>query len=172
MSAAERFFLRSHAFVSGDPGTTGGAVVWNDDGKPVCVAPISDVATIAQGYSRVLSGRVVMVLEGQYVTDAKRARSVLRVAFLSGRFVEAFERELGVEIELYRVAPSTWQAAQRRRLTGRSVQAKRGDGIKFAKTEALVELGQMPEYTRQKAPIREGIASAYGIGRWWIEATG
>lgn len=171
LTVTDRFFLRGCAFVSGDPGTTGGAVVWNNEGNPVWVGPIEDVAAIAGQAGNVVGRRCPVVLEAQYVTDARRARSVIRVAFLSGRFAEGLERELGCEIELYRVAPSTWQAAQRRRLFGKSTQAKRGEGIKLAKKEAQAAIGGWPEYKKLKAPVREGVASAYGIGRWWMGAT-
>jgi hypothetical protein len=116
-------------------------------------------------------GARVLILEQQYVTDLKRARTILELTFQMGigiGWVACMRPFSGTHV--FHVAPSTWQAHQKK-LAGilKGPQLKRAEALEMAMGRAKQVLGNDPEWKAAKKASKEGIASAFGIGEWWLD---
>jgi hypothetical protein len=164
-------FLRQ-AYVSVDPGADGYAMLWlpgATEPSAYCHAlePEALTALLIRG------GVNVLVVEGQYVRSLKNARHVLELAFRQAMaigWLAAVLHSMRIDLHLFQVAPSTWQA-YRRRQAGLKGHAERGEGIELALQRAEQVIGKEREWVMASKKQKEGMASAFCIGEWWRSLT-
>jgi hypothetical protein len=150
---------RPDRFAAIDPGDDGATAIFERGNRdPIRVLDTAnDFGTIAMGLSEM--GVSVLVLESQYIgANASSALDIVTSAWTLVGFLACYLR--GVDV--VDANPATWQAMQRRRM-GVAGKLKRKEGIAIAKDEA----GALCEaYAPKRA---EGVASAIGIGRGYLE---
>jgi hypothetical protein len=112
-------------------------------------------------------GARLLILEDQFVTDSRRARSVIELAFTMGVTVGWVLHDfwqVGAELTLMHVAPATWQATQRAAHGG---VVGKGEAAKLALRQAEYVLGETLAWKSADSKARTGIAAAWGIAEWW-----
>lgn len=163
---AKRFAGKS--FVSIDPGADGYAMGWlPEEDNPVAFCHVLEPHLVAGMARRI--GAHAFVYESQYVTSLKNARHVIELTFRSamslGVAAECLRRD-GHHLYIFEVAPSTWQAAQRR-ASGIEGRREKGQAAQIAFEVAQEVLGTEGEWKRSLKARKLGLASALGIGQWW-----
>jgi len=166
----ERFARRP--FVSIDPGADGWALGWypwlaSPSGFCHAYDPMALVAL-----ARMVDA-VVFVVEAQYIGNLGMAGSVLEMSLRQGMSLGWLgcalhgDGSLPKALNLFQVPPSTWQARQRRQ-AGIAGKLPRKEGIQLSLKRAKELVGDEDEWRKATAKQREGMASAIGIGEWWI----
>ncbi len=161
--------FRGEAFLSVDPGQAGKVLAY-EKGKqnPVLVAhPLQP-----EDLTRLLrsTGARVIVVEAQYVTMLKNARSVLELSFKWGMCLGwvACTRADPHELHVFEVAPASWQAHQR---DHKGARRKRAEMMKLAFERAGRQAATDPQFrlwwSAEVKAGREGLASALGIADFW-----
>jgi hypothetical protein len=156
--------LYGQDFVAMDPGKDGACVVF------VSRAPVEVLQTALE--PNVISDAMVrhrvsnLLVERQYV--GVNAAASLELAWRTGIVLGCIGEQLG-GLSLVEVYPPTWQTYQRKKfkIEGR---LNRKQGIALSVEEAEVGLINLWEtqVAGSRKPVIEGIASAYGIGSWWL----
>lgn len=163
--------FRGEAFLAIDPGEFGQVLAF-EKGNPnpvLCCHPLQpeDMARLMRS-----TGARVIVVEAQYVTMLKHARSILELTFKLGQALGwvACMRADVMETHLFEVAASSWQAHQRGHV-GRT--PKRTEAMKLARARALAHMAFNPSFKIWWAAAntlgKEGLASALGVGDLWRE---
>lgn len=147
------------AFVAVDPGNDGGALVCARGGTVLAYVEPYDDDALAAAMLKYSAG--VLVVESQYVTSLKRARSIVELTFRTGLLLGVVSERIP-SLYIFDVAPSTWQAFQRG-----GGKATRGEGIVIARREAERVLGVRRWFADASVARKEGISSALGIAQWW-----
>jgi hypothetical protein len=152
-------------FVAIDPGADGAALAFDlGSTVPVAVCHAQDAFAVADLMRRVSAS--VLVVEGQFVGDPKRAGAALDLSFRTGITIGAVAVMLAAKTHLFTVPPATWQAHQRK-LEGIPERLNREDGIALSVKVAEREIGKQRTWVSATKGQREGMASALGIGHWW-----
>lgn len=164
--------FRNEAYLSIDPGEHG-KVLGYEAGNvyPSLVAhPLQpeDLTRLMRS-----TGARVLVVEAQYVTQLKNARSVLELSFKLGMALGwlACTRAEIRELHMFEIAPASWQARQRRQFGIKGGRPKRKEMMELAFRRAAVEVDVNPNFrlwwNAEAKAGKEGLASALGIGDHW-----
>lgn len=161
--------FRGESFLSIDPGENGKVLAF-EKGNPGPVLACSPLAPIDMSRLMRVTGARVIVLETQYVTMIKHARSVVELTLKLGMalgWVACTRAEIR-ECHLFEVAPSSWQAHQRGH-KGRT--PKRAEMLKISNERALAEVRRGGSFAlwweAEVKAGREGLASALGLADLW-----
>lgn len=162
--------FRGESFLAIDPGEHGKVLAY-EKSRPnaVLVAhPLQPEDLVRLMRS---TGARVIVVEKQYVTMIKNARSVLELTLKLGMCLGwvAATRANVQELHLFEVAASSWQAHQRGH-KGRT--PKRKESIAFMNERARQQAAADPVFrlwwaAETNSQGREGLASALGIADLW-----
>jgi hypothetical protein len=110
----------------------------------------------------------VVVYETQFI--GSNPSSALELCVECGLELGWLAGQLPQQLHLIGVSPPTWQSLQKQRVLRRRAALDREDGIKLALSDYENNVTGQPLadfYLASKA-LREGMASAHGIGRWWL----
>lgn len=156
-------------FVSIDPGRDGWALAWEPQERaPVGFCHAYDPMALVELAALVQAK--AFVVESQYIHRMNIANSVLDLAFRMGMslgwLAAAMHSQGGLDLHLFQVSPSTWQAHQRK-LAGIERRLERGEGIQLALELAENLIGTEAAWRKARKPQKEGLASALGLGVWW-----
>ncbi len=157
-------------FVAIDPGKEGAALAFRaGEKKPALMCAPEQPVELFKLVRDV--DAAVIILEAQYVTHLKMARSIVELSFKTGialGWVACSRHPLHVT-NLIEVAPATWQAHQRHNV---GAQPGRGQGIAIAKARAKSFAAGCPLFAlwwqASTADVKEGLASALGLADWWL----
>lgn len=164
--------FRGEAFLAIDPGERGKVLAYERQAvgarnPSLCCSPLQpeDIARLMRS-----TGARVIVVEAQYVTQIKTARSVLELTLKLGMalgWVACMRADIR-EMHLFEVAASSWQAHQRGH-KGRTPTRK--EAMKVAQASALVQCKVDPVFRlwweAEDKLGKEGLASALGIADHW-----
>ena len=152
-------------FIAIDPGVDGGSVVFVDKAPVECLGTALDVESISDAMIRHKVSTIVV--ERQFVK--MNPASALELAWRTGMMLGAVARDLGGDVFMVEVYPTTWQTDQKRRMRIKE-KLNRKQGIQLALTAAEMILGPLWDTQVQgnKKAVIEGIASATGIGVWFL----
>lgn len=159
--------FRGQGFATLDPGTEGCLLVFPAGAeRPLRCEQAGHVERCVLALRACNVG--VLVLESQYVTNLARARSILELTLGMGIFIGFAARDLLGErrVDIFEVAPSTWQADQKRTYAPEAPRAK-GFGAALAFQVAQDELGTSSDWRLASPGFKTGIASAWGMAQWW-----
>ena len=161
--------LHRRPFVTMDPGDDGGVLGFHNGTQMIdliahALDPYGIIGVLKAAQTN------IMVVERQYVTDLRRSRSVIELAWRCGIALGEVHSMLlrqkgGTVLNIVRVAPSTWQAYQRKQegIRGR----EKGQGIVVARKRAAPVLQPITAYVAANEKQRDGYHAAYGIAEWW-----
>lgn len=161
--------FRGRGFATCDPGQSGCLLAF----RPGSDLPIRAESPLhprlcAQALEK--AEAEVLIVETQYVTNPKMARSVIELTLSMGvmlGWVLKTRHEVGQDLNLLEVAPSSWQAWQRKAHCP-DVAKTKGIGLQIAMKVAEDQLAATTTFWRPAdEKFRTGIASAWGIAGWW-----
>jgi hypothetical protein len=165
--------FKGEPFVSVDPGSEGYALGWAPDSPiPVGYCHSYAVESLVELFARTEAR--VMIVEAQYVRNLSRQVAILELNLRIGMAIGWLACSLrnsatwGFTLNLFQLAPATWQAHQRRLVGWKGKgQPKREEGIQISLARAETLIGDQEEWKKATKPRKEGLASALGIGEWW-----
>lgn len=156
--------FRGRSFLAIDPGREGYALGYSGNGSAAgychALEPISmwDLARLV--------GASVFILEAQHIRQINNANSILDLGFRAGMTLGWVAALMPHPMNLFQVAPSTWQSHQRKKL-GRP-KAQKGEALLWTLERGEQVFGRETEWQLANRKQREGMASALGIAEWWI----
>jgi hypothetical protein len=160
--------FRGQGFASLDPGQWGCLLVFPAGAeRPVRFANPMHVERCAQAMREF--GASVMVIESQYVTNPKMARSIVELTLTMGILLGWVDHEFhhaGLGLHLFEVSPATWQAEQKR-IHDPMAKREKGYGGQLSMRVAAKEFAEVNQWRTADPKFQTGIAAAWGIASWW-----
>lgn len=160
--------FRGEAFLAIDPGEHGKVLAY-EECNPDPAFACSPLQPVEMARLMRATGARVIVVETQYVTMIKHARSVVELTLKLGMALGwvACTRADIRECHLFEVAPASWQAHQR----GHKGKPKRAEMLQISNARALAEAAKGGPFSlwwgAEAKAGKEGLASALGIGDLW-----
>jgi hypothetical protein len=162
--------VQEQPFAAIDPGSAG-AVVVRGSGSPighVRLFPLFPQPLLALN-APALDGVGLFVVEAQYLaTNAMTSLRLARSAAATVAFAAGVRGARGEPTVVLWVAPSTWQAALRRRLgplAGSQPEREKGKALALRHAQET-GLTERSAFLSARSTVREGLADAWGISEW------
>lgn len=158
--------FRGERFAALDPGQHGCLMVcdWELGVLPVRLANPLHVEVCAKMLAAL--DVHVLVAETQYVTNPRLARAVTELTFSMGILVGFAAARLEWPLQLFEVAPASWQAEQKRRHAPEEPKRK-GFAADLMMTVGKAQLGQTLDWRQADQSAQTGLAAAWAIAEWW-----